>query len=708
MNYRPRRFQRDAILVVGLTVVGAALTAVVVAVLTSSWLKPTIAAALIALVSALLAPWATSTAKGWLSQRERSVRKNEIGSDAEVRSPQEPGRRFPKVSNLEPEILGVNLAIPATQRFDSSKTAPGEDFPPYVLRDFDTHLRSAIQRVRDAASGGLFILVGDPLSGKTRTAYEAVRGVLPDWDLFFPGSVEELEAVIEARRSLRRTVIWLDELHEYLERGELSLQPGSVRRLISRGVGAVIIGTLWSEQFEKLKQRPPIEPLDDFTADNVAGQRTVLRMAHVFAVSTQLSDEERVRAEELAHQDGRIRQALASTQYSFTQVLGAAPDLIQHWRQAGPRAKAVLDASIDLRRAGYNPPISKDLLRKIAENLLTDAIKATAPPSWFESAMDYATRKLQGVAAALIPVSSIVGVTDGYAVADFLQEEAIKERRSLPIPNSVWDGLQDSDLPPFELLRLGRNARVRLRLDYAEKFLLKAFRAAPDSSWLQLIALYEQQSRLTDVEPILREAISHGLPGSYERLAVLYQRLGQPEKLIQVLTEAQRSGQVESLWLLRSLVLRSHLQAKAEEVYRIAANSGSRGAWKVLVYMLMSEGRSQEARELIEEADSRGDADAWWGLATLLTNTPEQFEQVVRTAVSEHKPGAWIELANMLVVTGRSSEAIDILTQAVNEGQPGAAEELIETLEDLGRNVEAQLLRTKGMRAWIPFEPDSS
>src|SRR6266852_7313171 len=94
---------------------GAALTAVATAVLTSSWLKPAIAAALIALVSALLAPWATSAAQGWLSQRERAIKQNESGSDAEVRSPQEAGRRFPRVGRVGLDILGVNPAIPATQ-----------------------------------------------------------------------------------------------------------------------------------------------------------------------------------------------------------------------------------------------------------------------------------------------------------------------------------------------------------------------------------------------------------------------------------------------------------------------------------------------------------------------------------------------------------------------------------------------------------------
>jgi hypothetical protein len=690
------------ILVVTLVAVVAALAAIVTVLPVSSELKPAIAAALASVATTILAPWANSAVRSWLSVREHATKNDKLGSAAEARSPQEPGRRFPQVRTVQPETLGVNPAIQVAWAPGSAGAQAGQaDLPPYVARDLDDDLRRAVGRVGEAGGGGLFVLVGAPLSGKTRTAYEAVRAVVPGWNIFVPGTMAELAVVIDSGRSLQGTVIWMDELGDFLE-GELPLQPGSVRRLISRGVGAVIVGTLWPEQFQKLKQRPPAESLENSGEDNLAGQRSILRMAHVFNVASQLTPGERARAERLGLEDARILQALGSEQYSLTQVLGAAPDLIQHWRQAGVYAKAVMDASIDLRRAGYTPSIPPDLLRTTAASLLTGAAKAAAAGDWFDTALGYATRTLQGAVKALFPVGSAVGVIDGYAVADFLQDEAIKERGRLPVPDGVWDALQGAELPPFELVRLGRNAQARLMLDYAEDFLVRAFRVAPDFSWLQLIALYEQQGRLADMEPVLREATARGLPGSYERLAVLYQRLRQPERLADVLAEAQRSGAVESLWLLRSLVMRTRFQAQAEEVYRAAADSGARGAWQILAHMLTSEGRVHEARQIIETAESRGDADAWWTLATMLATTPEEFERRLREAVRQRKPGAWVELANLLVVTGRSFDAINLLTQAVNDGQPGAADELIETLAESGREEDAVTLKTRGMKFWLP------
>lgn len=332
---------------------GSALAAIAAALLSSSWSRAAAVATLTALASTVISPWANSTVKLWLKQRERAAERDQVGSDAEVKSPQAAGKGLPLVRDSMPETSGLNAAV----RFPKL-----HDLPPYVHRDIDDAFRAAIRTVRNESTGGLFVLVGAPLSGKTRTQYEAIRAVLPDWTFYAPNSLADMQREIESQRTLRRTVVWLDELDKYLE-GEHPLEPGSVRRLISRGVGAIIMGNLWPGQFEKFKQRPLPKPSEDLTEDTLSGQRYILRMAHVFNLPPRLSSDERARAELLGRIDIRIGRALSSTQYTFTQVLGAAPDLIQHWQQADTYAKAVLDASIDLRRAGYALPIPENLLR---------------------------------------------------------------------------------------------------------------------------------------------------------------------------------------------------------------------------------------------------------------------------------------------------------------------------------------------------------
>ncbi|WUH89379.1 hypothetical protein OG900_03935 [Streptomyces sp. NBC_00433] len=53
----------------------------------------------------------------------------------------------------------------------------GAALPPYVRRDVDGRVRDALRTA--AAAGGMVLLTGDSTAGKSRTALEAVRAVLP-------------------------------------------------------------------------------------------------------------------------------------------------------------------------------------------------------------------------------------------------------------------------------------------------------------------------------------------------------------------------------------------------------------------------------------------------------------------------------------------------------------------------------------------------
>jgi hypothetical protein len=70
-----------------------------------------------------------------------------------------------------PQQLGVHPSI-------QSGTGP-PSLPPYVPRDVDEPLRIALNGV--VPRGGMVLLIGASSVGKTRTLYEAVRTVLPQW-----------------------------------------------------------------------------------------------------------------------------------------------------------------------------------------------------------------------------------------------------------------------------------------------------------------------------------------------------------------------------------------------------------------------------------------------------------------------------------------------------------------------------------------------
>ena len=90
----------------------------------------------------------------------------------------EAGRKPPgavRVNEADPRWLGVHAAI----------TVPGvpDDIPPeYVPRDMDAAEFGIRARVEAAALGGGFVLlVGGSSVGKTRSAFEVVTALLPDW-----------------------------------------------------------------------------------------------------------------------------------------------------------------------------------------------------------------------------------------------------------------------------------------------------------------------------------------------------------------------------------------------------------------------------------------------------------------------------------------------------------------------------------------------
>jgi hypothetical protein len=142
-----------------------------------------------------------------------------------------------RVSGADPRRLGVHAAI----------RVPGvpDDGPPeYVPRDADDGQHGVRAKVRTAAEdGGFILLVGGSSVGKTRSAYEAVTALLPDWWLVHPAGPDEVAALAAA--AAPRTVVWLDELQRYLN-AEHGLA-GAVRTLLNSAHPAVVIGTLWPE-----------------------------------------------------------------------------------------------------------------------------------------------------------------------------------------------------------------------------------------------------------------------------------------------------------------------------------------------------------------------------------------------------------------------------------------------------------------------------
>ncbi|MEU3628986.1 hypothetical protein AB0E54_42135, partial [Amycolatopsis coloradensis] len=356
-----------------------------------------------------------------------------------------------RVRDARPRVLGVHAAIHVDQPARDGQTLSGQhELPPYVPRDFDADLRTKITLA--GQQGGFVLVTGDSSVGKTRALFEAVQTVLPDWWLLHPSGADVLREF--AAHPAGRTVVWLDELQDYLDHPG-GVPAGEVRGMIAAGV--VLVATCWpGERTGRVALPADGEPAP------YANDRRLLGLADVLTVPGTLSTHERRRAEDLAHTDRRIRVALDTPDAGFTQVMAAGPELIRHWDHAPTYAKAVITAALDARRVGAHAPLTLDFLEGAAPGYLTNRQQATPPAHWLDSALDYATELLHGATATLCPVAAGMGAITGYQVADYLHQHALRVRRTEHLPDTAWHALTRHHHPD-DTERLADNADRRGR-----------------------------------------------------------------------------------------------------------------------------------------------------------------------------------------------------------------------------------------------------
>ena len=321
------------------------------------------------------------------------------------------------------DLLGVQHAIPLPAsvhgRFSTA-------LPSYIARDLDQRLDDYL--AHHMKTGGFLLLVGESAAGKTRTALRGAAARLGRWRLLVPTGGEQLNQLIRADVDVGRSVIWLDNIHQFLT-GADALNVTTIQHLRRRRRGPVlIIGTVWPTVYAQLTAEAPAGPVD-----SNAAARAVLRQVDSdgrFVLDAVWSPAELERAE--ASTDPRIVEALAAGEDAkLGQALASVPDLIHKWRDgidphlgANPYGQAVLTAAILCRIVGHPEPIPAKVLHPLAEALLTDRQRGEAEPIWFHQAIAWARLPVRGSAAALYPVATQAGVVDGYRLADPLLQDA--------------------------------------------------------------------------------------------------------------------------------------------------------------------------------------------------------------------------------------------------------------------------------------------
>lgn len=369
--------------------------------------------------------------------------------------------RVVSVAECPPGWVGIGFS-PVLGKAGSPSGAPV-----YVPRDHDELLRRRLSGLGD--TGGFLLVVGGPSAGKSRSLYEAVRTLLPEWRLFLPEGPAEVRAAIEGLEP--RTVVWLDDTptERYVTEaaGEGGLSNEEFHRLVDNAGGGpvIVVDTLWPERFSVLADRFTGAPelLSVGTGDH-PDLSAALDPAPV-EVSDRLSTAERVQAREFVRRDPRLRPALADVWLGFAQHLAGAPALIAAWkssRSAEPLVHGLVAAALDARRLGFFAPLTRAFL----QDAVTGYLPAEPAPridvaARIDGALERAVRNPDGTAGLL---RSAAG---GYAAAGYLQVYVERRPDLARPPASLWEACLAHAEDVADVNRLAESAFRRLLYRYS-------------------------------------------------------------------------------------------------------------------------------------------------------------------------------------------------------------------------------------------------
>ncbi|MFF5966296.1 tetratricopeptide repeat protein [Streptomyces collinus] len=638
-----------------------------------------------------------------------------------------------RVRDADAIRLGVHRPIRVT---GAESTA----LPAYVPRDLDTRDGDGVRPIITAAArdGGFVLLVGGSSVGKTRSLYEAIRALLPDWWLLHPADAGTVAPMLDQLPG--RLVIWLDELQNHVS-GTHQLTAATVRDLLARPEPVVLVGTLWPHYYDAWTATPASATGDERNR----AERELLKLAETVHVSAVLSPAERGRAVALAESDGRLRLALDSQDFGLTQVIAGAPQLVHRWENADPYARAVMTAAVDATLTGVQSPVPEGLLRSAAPGYCGPAQRAGAPDGWFEEALRYATGPLLGATSALVPVSDGPGMgrPDGYRVADYVLHHTGRAQRAALPPEAFWQACAEHLTDRADVVRTGAAAAARQRLTAAVPLLRKAVEAGSVPAMRELGELYrrsgeaagaqEMADRLTassdpdaalyrtilagwDFEELvgLAEAgnqyavghlIEYGHPRlaislllddldpddlwSWYRLAQLFHDEDENERAIPILEMLHQRELPDALLFLAEL---HKEEGNIERLYELTED-GYFDAACCLADLLHDKGRTDEGIEMLWDFVDQGNGDVDFMLAHLLAKTGDVDTLLERAA--EGHADAVREVARLLRDRGDVERAVAVLTSYADEGSYLGGD-LAELLRVTGRLEELRARAASG------------
>ncbi|MDX3378175.1 sel1 repeat family protein [Streptomyces sp. ME02-6991-2A] len=456
-------------------------------------------------------------------------------------SPLPPVSEWQELDTADPVALGVRR----------TRCLPGESLlPPYVGRDCDAELDDRV--VEAARSGGLVVVTGAPLSGKSRTVWCALFTNLPMTTRIFapqPGTdLRGLPAVLRGRGEAG-CLLWLDDLEGHL--GEHGLTPTLLAELVRLRVP--VLATMDDEAYDARRFGP-------------SARAGVLSGAEPVELQREWSASEQRRLGDLLAVPRLRAAALVRGGHTVPEYLALGPELMEEWRRARragahPRGHLIVRAAIDLGRCGLRRAyVSRDVLRR-AQALYPQEL-GTARSESFEDGLAWAAGIRHGVTGLLVPGD----VPDTWAAFGSLVADVDERVDSPPVPLRMWS---------LALLEASDQQNRNVVWATAQRLLEPRGTGEPEvAAWLgEIYTVFGQRGM---AKQWFRTAADAGHTEAAAALGELLASLDEPAEAIPYLEQAAEAGIVRSQYLLGILLAeraQDWLTRAAEAGYPAAADA---------------------------------------------------------------------------------------------------------------------------------------
>jgi hypothetical protein len=167
-----------------------------------------------------------------------------------------------------------------------------------------------------------------------------------------------------------------------------------------------------------------------------------------------------------------------------TAKVSVAP--LDRYLGAPDSVKPVLDAAVDLRRYGYGPLVSEEVLYESSTHYFNP--RKARDKIWFNVAIDYASTPLRELPGGLITIRSRPGKsnrkTEVFQVSDFIVQHALSERASFFPPQAVFEAIRRFATESESLRSVARRAESAGRRFIAARLYYRALEMGHlESAW---------------------------------------------------------------------------------------------------------------------------------------------------------------------------------------------------------------------------------